>query len=312
MKPLSYFNQIKEASPRKLRVSAILVLFGLIGGVSTFFFVQNFAYAGKIVTSSPLPDLTTAVFQDSGAVIGGSFKWKIHIENVGSADAVFTSNQKLFRNQMPKSGMVKFGIPTISNLRGVAVTGEIICSQRGNLSDDLSCSVSNGKGDSVTMAPSSRFDIYVDVYPTEEGDLSNIRSVLSHNGPKFKKCEIDPENRVPESNESNNNCIPPEGVVVEAVFGCMDPLALNYLPEATEEDGSCTYDADSDGLSDDSDNCPFVANPDQANADDDDLGDACDPYPFPENNLVACSNSIDDDGDGLIDLNDTECAEFSL
>ena len=35
-------------------------------------------------------------------------------------------------------------------------------------------------------------------------------------------------------------------------------------------------DSDGDGISDDIDNCPKTANPDQANSDDDDLGDACD------------------------------------
>jgi outer membrane protein OmpA-like peptidoglycan-associated protein len=45
-------------------------------------------------------------------------------------------------------------------------------------------------------------------------------------------------------------------------------------------------DADSDGVLDDVDNCPDLANPDQANSDDDALGDACDP---------------DDDNDGFVD-----------
>lgn len=48
-------------------------------------------------------------------------------------------------------------------------------------------------------------------------------------------------------------------------------------------------DSDGDGLPDDSDNCPDVSNPDQADFDGDGAGDACDP---------------DDDGDGVDDVDD--------
>jgi len=43
-------------------------------------------------------------------------------------------------------------------------------------------------------------------------------------------------------------------------------------------------DGDTDGYADCVDNCPAVANPTQANADGDPLGDACDPCPFDPNN----------------------------
>lgn len=48
-------------------------------------------------------------------------------------------------------------------------------------------------------------------------------------------------------------------------------------------------DFDGDGVTDDKDNCPEIANPDQANNDKDELGDACDP---------------DDDNDGIMDEDD--------
>ncbi|MCK9524054.1 MAG: Ig-like domain-containing protein, partial [Proteobacteria bacterium] len=53
-------------------------------------------------------------------------------------------------------------------------------------------------------------------------------------------------------------------------------------------------DSDGDGICDDIDNCPFVANPDQADADGDGVGDACD----------LCwgdDASGDSDGDGICD-----------
>lgn len=49
-------------------------------------------------------------------------------------------------------------------------------------------------------------------------------------------------------------------------------------------------DADGDGVLDEVDNCPLVANPDQADADGDDIGDVCDPTPNGEIQIVFSSN----------------------
>jgi hypothetical protein len=48
-----------------------------------------------------------------------------------------------------------------------------------------------------------------------------------------------------------------------------------------------SVDRDGDGVRDDTDNCSRVANPDQANADGDLYGDACDPTPNEANNYVV-------------------------
>jgi hypothetical protein len=58
--------------------------------------------------------------------------------------------------------------------------------------------------------------------------------------------------------------------------------------------GCLADDADGDGISDLSDNCPYDANPDQRNSDSDALGDACDNCPGYGN-----GNQIDVDGDGV-------------
>ncbi|PWQ92568.1 DUF1800 family protein, partial [Leucothrix pacifica] len=50
-------------------------------------------------------------------------------------------------------------------------------------------------------------------------------------------------------------------------------------------------DADGDGVADEADNCPTIANPDQANSDTDSLGNACD---------------ADDDNDGISDLDEQQ------
>ncbi len=58
-------------------------------------------------------------------------------------------------------------------------------------------------------------------------------------------------------------------------------------------------DTDSDGVADASDNCPIVANPGQANADGDALGDACDPNASPPQVAVAAADAVGDEGSTL-------------
>ena len=63
------------------------------------------------------------------------------------------------------------------------------------------------------------------------------------------------------------------------------------------------FDQDGDGVIDPADNCPTVANADQADTDGDHVGNACDPYPNDPDNLAACLAGAqvvaDDDGDGI-------------
>ncbi len=74
-------------------------------------------------------------------------------------------------------------------------------------------------------------------------------------------------------------------------------------------------DTDGDGVNDDVDNCPSVSNTNQADADNDDVGDACDndadndglPDSFEQQyfNCISCANPSDDpDKDGLTNLDE--------
>jgi hypothetical protein len=67
----------------------------------------------------------------------------------------------------------------------------------------------------------------------------------------------------------------------------------------------CLIDSDGDGDNDDLDNCPLIANGDQADGDFDGVGAACDPNDADDqapNDVVAqCADGIDNDDDGAID-----------
>lgn len=89
-------------------------------------------------------------------------------------------------------------------------------------------------------------------------------------------------------------------------------------------------DADNDGIPDVADNCPDDANADQADSDLDLIGDVCDPYPlsrehalmdalaeldalkacvavYKKENGMRCRDGVDNDCDGDIDDQDSDC-----
>jgi len=83
-------------------------------------------------------------------------------------------------------------------------------------------------------------------------------------------------------------------VVLVCVAGC-GRLGFDALGRANDGgDDSPSGDSDGDGVADGVDNCPGVANPDQADEDSDALGDACDPCP-------PFAGNTDTDGDGVPD-----------
>lgn len=121
------------------------------------------------------------------------------------------------------------------------------------------------------------------------------------------------------SNLDSNNAHA-AGEVTAAVDG-----PLQILVKGISDDRDSTYrfvvlvndriyrDADADGLEDIRDNCPFVANPDQADADGDKSGDACDACPNSvlktEPGTCGCDTpDVDVNGDGVVDCGVTNPA----
>lgn len=92
--------------------------------------------------------------------------------------------------------------------------------------------------------------------------------------------------------------------------------SIDECPSDPNNNPGCgsTEDTDGDGIVNTMDNCPFVANPDQADADGDGVGDACDDNTDTDNDGVmdsedncpdnANADQADTDGDGIGDTCD--------
>ncbi|MFT7580642.1 MAG: hypothetical protein ACI9MR_002315, partial [Myxococcota bacterium] len=93
-------------------------------------------------------------------------------------------------------------------------------------------------------------------------------------------------------------------------------LRIRYTAQASDPSGNlteepCSFDfgadADADGIVDEADNCPLVANTDQGDGDGDGVGDVCDNCAD-----LNTSNLTDSDGDGVGDLCDDADADGVL
>jgi len=96
----------------------------------------------------------------------------------------------------------------------------------------------------------------------------------------------------------------------DATFDCgagADEARVDTAADASAPKSGCervVSDGDGDGLLDYADNCPTVANADQADGDGDGAGDACDPAPPPPPPPAEPPPVTDADGDGILDVAD--------
>jgi hypothetical protein len=76
---------------------------------------------------------------------------------------------------------------------------------------------------------------------------------------------------------------------------------LEFSSGVIPDYGGTTLDTDNDGIPDISDNCPLDPNTDQADADSNSIGDACDLLTDSDGDGIANNEDDDDDNDGLSD-----------
>ena len=108
----------------------------------------------------------------------------------------------------------------------------------------------------------------------------------------------------------SGNCGTPE----QSGGGCGCGCGCSILVAMTDRGDTYQFadDQDGDGVEDDFDNCPFIANFDQVDSDADTVGDSCDNCAASANTVQVDSNNDgagdacddDDDGDGILDAGD--------
>ncbi len=140
-----------------------------------------------------MPDLTVGKVNDVGGTVslGTNFNWTVTVANTGGAPATFSTGQTILTDALPGSGAT-YGTPSVQNATNVTNAANIQCSIAGN---DLTC-IANGAA--VTLgATNGSFQVTMPVTPTTTGTLTNPRL--------GGFCRVDPNNKVTESNESNND-----------------------------------------------------------------------------------------------------------
>jgi len=179
-----------------IKVSRLVLPVLLLVGV---LFTLNLSAVSAVAIQ---PDLIAVKTNNVGgnAVLGGTFTWKIRIQNNGTANAVFPKDKEILKDEMSESNVNTYGVPILNTSAGVVVVGSIDCTQGGSKNEDLKCKVSNTSGNSVTIPPGEYIDVSVVVTPTAIGTFVNPKA--------SKKCEVDKGNggEIAESNETNNTC----------------------------------------------------------------------------------------------------------
>lgn len=144
----------------------------------------------------------------------------------------------------------------------------------------------------------SDFDGVGDACDTETGEDFSCVDFVDNDGDALIDCE-DPD------------CTSDPFCVDTGDEACLDFTDNDGDGLVDCEDPDCApfptcIDADGDGVPDLFDNCPLVPNPDQADVDPaDGIGDGC-------QRESICNNGTDEDGDGLIDCEDPDCADAQI
>jgi|GEM_PF-2237934 len=140
-------------------------------------------------------DLTLSKANNVGgsAVVGQSWNWTLTAANTG-APATFTAGQTILTDNLPNSNL-NYGPVTVQNVQNITGSANISCSI---VSNDLTCTASGGSVTFASDAGTSSFEVVFSATPQAAGSYQNPRT-----GGGI--AQIDPNNAVVESNESNNS-----------------------------------------------------------------------------------------------------------
>ena len=159
------------------------------------------------------PNLSISKANDTSDLgkIGVPYDWTLSVSNDGTAAANFANGDVILRDELPVDA--SYGSPNVSN--EVGITGTIDCSVDGT--PHLVCTA-NG---AVTIASGTgAFDVTVEVTPNiATGQLDNPRSGGT--------CEVDPDDNITESNESDNDCNSDSVMLEPPVVKLSSPETIN-------------------------------------------------------------------------------------
>jgi hypothetical protein len=127
------------------------------------------------------------------AVVGQSWNWTLTAANTGSP-ATFTNGQTIISDNLPNSN-INYGTPTAQNFSNITGSANISCSI---VSNDLTCVANGGNVTFDSNIGASSFDVVFSATAQAAGTYQNPRT-----GGGI--AQIDPNNLVVESNESNNS-----------------------------------------------------------------------------------------------------------
>jgi predicted outer membrane repeat protein len=140
-------------------------------------------------------DLTLSKANDvsGSAVVGQSWNWTLTATNTGSP-ATFTAGQTIISDNLPNSN-VNYGTPTVQNVSNITGSANISCSI---VSNDLTCTASGGNVTFASDLGTSKFDVVFSALAQVAGTYQNPRTGGG-------TAQVDPNNVIVESNETNNS-----------------------------------------------------------------------------------------------------------
>jgi hypothetical protein len=127
------------------------------------------------------------------AVVGQSWNWTLTATNTG-APATFTAGQTIISDNLPNSN-INYGAVTVQNAANITGSANISCSI---VSNDLTCTANGGSVTFDSNIGASSFDVVFSATAQAAGTYQNPRTGGG-------VAQIDPNNGIAESNESNNS-----------------------------------------------------------------------------------------------------------